>query len=111
MRISIWIATLMVLPALAACTGQQGFKVLTSQSTSTEKLAIVPLEGTATDDGLPKALTTKWEVISGPGPVDIADPSSLKTSATFKIPGQYKIRLSAFDGAKSNQSEVTVTVQ
>ena len=74
-------------------------------------LAIVPLEGTAVDNGLPQQLTTLWNVVEGPGEVQIADSSKLKTTATFKVPGKYVIRLTADDGSNVRYDEVTITVQ
>jgi hypothetical protein len=102
-------ASLIFLSACSPFRAQEGIQV--SASTREERVAVVPLEGTATDDGKPKALTTTWSLVSGPGSIEIADPSSLKTTATFRVPGQYTLQLSADDGQNVRYSQVTITVQ
>ena len=69
------------------------------------------LSGTATDDGLPNnTLTTTWTVVSGPGAVTFDDANQPATAATFNVPGTYVLQLSAFDGALTTNSTVTITV-
>jgi Domain of unknown function (DUF4082) len=69
-----------------------------------------PLEGTATDDGQPAALSTQWLQVSGPGTVTLTNAAALTTTASFTLPGTYTLRLVASDGAVSTSSDVLVTV-
>jgi RHS repeat-associated protein len=76
--------------------------------------ATASLNGVVTDDGLPDppgAVTTTWGVVSGPGPVAIANPAATSTTASFSQPGTYVLRLTAFDGALASTGDVTITVQ
>ena len=70
------------------------------------------LNGSATDDGLPKggALTSTWTKVSGPGEVVFSNARSPVTLASFSDPGTYVLRLSASDSTKSASDDVTVTV-
>jgi hypothetical protein len=72
--------------------------------------ASAALDGTATDDGLPGALTTTWSKVSGPGTVTFGSTGAVDTTATFSATGAYVLRLSAFDGAVTSFDEITVTV-
>lgn len=51
-----------------------------------------------------------WKKISGPGRVEIADVSSLETTATFTEPGTYTLRLTAREGKKKDYSDLMVRV-
>ena len=70
------------------------------------------LNGTVTDDGLPRnvLVTSTWSMVSGPGLVTFADPSSPSTTATFSEAGVYVLRLSATDTALTASDETVVTV-
>jgi RHS repeat-associated protein len=72
-----------------------------------------PLNGTATDDGLPtgSTLSVSWTVVSGPGPVSFSTSQSATTTATFNLPGTYVLRLTATDGQLTSSSDTTVIVQ
>jgi len=61
---------------------------------------VVKLNGNVIDDGSPKSnkLNVKWEVLEGEGPVQFSDASAAKTTATFSKPGEYMLRLKAYDG-------------
>jgi hypothetical protein len=80
--------------------------------------AVVALNGSARDDGLPSppsTMTTTWSKISGRedsagGTVVFADPSSPATTATFGADGIYVLRLTATDGAVTVSDDVTITV-
>jgi Concanavalin A-like lectin/glucanases superfamily/PA14 domain/Bacterial Ig domain/PKD domain/Fibronectin type III domain len=75
-------------------------------STST----ILNLTASATDDGLPAALTTAWTKLSGPGTVSFANPSALNTGASFSQNGTYVIQFSASDSALTSSALLTVIV-
>lgn len=70
----------------------------------------VPLSGSASDDGLPSgsALTTNWSVLSGPGTVAFADPTSTSTVASFSAPGVYLLQLSANDTQFTSTSTMRI---
>jgi hypothetical protein len=73
----------------------------------------VRLEGSFNDDGLPVPpgfTTLTWSKVSGPGEVTFSRPQRWITEATFSEPGEYRLRLSANDGAHAVSDEVTVTV-
>jgi hypothetical protein len=70
----------------------------------------VLLQGTVSDDGVPAAPTQLWSVVSGPAAVGFSNPSALITEARFDVPGSYRIRLEATDGAALSRSEITVLV-
>ena len=76
-------------------------------------LTISSLNGTVVDDGLPNspgAVTTTWSQVSGPSNVAFADPSVLKTTATFSMAGTHVLRLTAHDGDLSAFHDVAITV-
>ena len=69
------------------------------------------LVGTVKDDGLPNGtITTKWEMVSGPenGVAKFADDSAANTTVTFNREGDYVLKLTASDGEKSSEAQVTV---
>jgi RHS repeat-associated protein len=70
------------------------------------------LSGNATDDGLPTggALSVAWSVVSGPGAVTFASPTSARTQASFASSGTYVLRLTASDSELSSSDDVTVSV-
>lgn len=70
------------------------------------------LHGLVADDGLPAPanLTTTWSKREGPGEVTFADEHAPDTTASFSIPGFYRLRLTATDGIHVSSFEVTVTV-
>ncbi|HEU4768602.1 MAG TPA: RHS repeat-associated core domain-containing protein [Pyrinomonadaceae bacterium] len=70
------------------------------------------LNGTVTDDGLPRnaTVTSTWSMVSGPGLVSFANDSSPSTTATFSEAGTYVLRLTATDTALTASDETVVTV-
>lgn len=60
----------------------------------------IPLAGRVQDDGRPagKRLSITWEVLEGPGTVTFDDPHAAVNTATFEKPGDYLLRLVAYDG-------------
>lgn len=71
------------------------------------------LAGAATDDGLPNppaALTYMWSVVSGPASVTFASPNALATTATFFVPGEHVLRLTASDSLLAGSDDMTITV-
>lgn len=71
------------------------------------------LNGTATDDGLPRGsvLQTFWSFVSGPGTVVFPDATLLNATAIFTVPGTYVLRLTASDGKLSATDELTIVVK
>jgi hypothetical protein len=71
------------------------------------------LNGAAMDDGLPLSpgiLQVNWMLLSGPGNVAFANSNSAPTTASFSVPGNYSLRLTASDGIYSSFADVTVDV-
>ena len=70
------------------------------------------LNGTVTDDALPRGstVTKTWSVASGPGTVTFADAHDLATVVTFGAPGTYTLRLTADDTEFTVSDDVVVTV-
>lgn len=71
------------------------------------------LSGSFTDDGLPDppgAVTSLWELVSGPGTVTFGDAASLTTSGSFSTDGVYVLRLTIDDGELIAFDEVSITV-
>jgi hypothetical protein len=75
--------------------------------------AVVVLNGSVEDDGLPNppaSLETHWSVVTAAGPMAILDPSALVTQATFSLPGSYVLRLAATDGTLIGSDLIAITV-
>lgn len=75
--------------------------------------AIASLDGTFSDDGMPDppgAVTTRWSVTSGPGPVVFGDEDAVDTTATFNVIGNYTLRLEVDDGELIGADSVTISV-
>ena len=69
------------------------------------------LSAEASDDGLVNSsLTFQWTLESGPGTVTFSEPQKNITTATFTMPGQYKIRITVNDGELSAYDEINITV-
>ncbi|MGE5419877.1 MAG: beta-L-arabinofuranosidase domain-containing protein, partial [Chloroflexota bacterium] len=56
-------------------------------------------------------LKTTWSKASGPGNVTFSDASSLKSNATFSLPGEYTLLLTAREGTLESSSSLIVKVQ
>ena len=57
------------------------------------------------------APTVTWSKESGPGAVAFADPKELVTTATFKTPGDYVLKLTADNGQTKASSTLDVSVE
>ncbi len=57
------------------------------------------------------AIHVTWTKQSGPGPVAFADPKAPVTTASFKTPGLYTLKLEASNGASTVSSTVQVLVE
>jgi hypothetical protein len=70
------------------------------------------LRGSASDDGRPSpgTLVTRWSRVGDAGVVTLDDPASTVTRATFDAPGDYRLELSASDGAIVTRDTVAITV-
>jgi RHS repeat-associated protein len=70
------------------------------------------LSGVVTDDAMPRGNTLAmfWSFVSGPGTVVFENPNTASARATFSTLGTYVLRLSASDGALTNDDDVTITV-
>ncbi len=96
-------------------TGPAGTNVApTCNAGSTQTItlpATATLNGTASDDAQPSALTTEWVVESGPGAVTFGNANEVITTASFTQPGSYTLRLLATDGAVTTASDVVITAR
>jgi hypothetical protein len=75
--------------------------------------ATASLNGTVSDDGLPdppRAVTTTWDMVSGPASVTFSDAGAVDTTASFSTNGVYVLRLTASDGELTASDDVTLTV-
>ena len=71
----------------------------------------VQLQGVVIDDGeLFSPTSNNWNVVSGPGPVTLGDPTQTNTTVEFSVPGDYILQLSAYDGQYTSSSNVTIHV-
>jgi hypothetical protein len=52
----------------------------------------------------------QWEQLDGPAPSGLSDSRALNPQVTFSLPGTYRFRLSAAEGASVVRAETTVTV-
>lgn len=70
------------------------------------------LFGPVFDDGKPlgSQVGFGWSKVSGPGTVTFLSPTSGDTDASFGLPGEYVLRLTATDTVLSGSDDVTVTV-
>jgi RHS repeat-associated protein len=68
------------------------------------------LSGSATDDGLPvgSSLVILWSKVVGPGTVTFANSAQPNTTATFSLPGNYVLQLSASDGQYTSSATMRV---
>ena len=83
-----------------------------ADQTVTSRTYLARLDGTVTDDGVPKppgAVTTTWSRLSGPGQVAFDNASQVDTTATFSQIGVYVLELLAFDGIRPARDTVTIT--
>ena len=71
----------------------------------------MPIQGKVFDDGLPdhSSLYVHWTA-AGPATVELDDPNSERTSATFHTPGSYTLQLTGSDGEASAADTINVTV-
>jgi hypothetical protein len=90
-----------------------GEPVLFSTSVIVLAPAITTLDGWASDDGLPAdgSLVTRWDISESAGPVSLADPSQLTTTAAFSEPGSYRLALTADDSKFAVQDDLEITVR
>lgn len=68
------------------------------------------LAGWVEDDQDVSELTIRWEMVSGPGPVDFEDVNNPATTATFLHAGIYILRLSVADGTSGHERSDTLVV-
>jgi len=71
------------------------------------------LSATVLDDGLPNPpgmTTVAWDVVSGPGTVNFGSPANRNSTASFTLPGDYVLRITASDSEFSSSDTVTVSV-
>ncbi|MEZ4683460.1 MAG: PKD domain-containing protein [Caldilineaceae bacterium] len=73
--------------------------------------AVVTLNGTVSDDGLPSGqLSISWHKVTGPGDVTFTPANQPVTMASFSEPGEYVLTLIVDDGALVSHALVAVAV-
>ena len=75
---------------------------------------VANLDGTVSDDGLPKppgAVTTTWSKVSGPGTVTLGNANAVDTTASFSVAGNYVLRLTVNDGALQASDDIRIRVR
>jgi O-glycosyl hydrolase len=88
-----------------------GVPVVNAGSNQTLALpSVAQLNGSAVDSDGPSPQTVAWTLSNGPANVTFGNSSSPVTTATFTVPGTYVLRLTAFDGAVTAASDVTIQV-
>ncbi|MFH0880390.1 MAG: hypothetical protein V2A34_11810, partial [Lentisphaerota bacterium] len=71
----------------------------------------VTLVATTKDDGIPSnSVKVLWQRISGPAAVTFSAPTATNTTASFKQPGVYYLRMYAYDGALVGYDDVMITI-
>jgi CubicO group peptidase (beta-lactamase class C family)/lysophospholipase L1-like esterase len=71
----------------------------------------VQLTGVVSDDGQPLGtLNLAWSMAIGPGAVSFVDPTLANTTATFTVPGDYVLELTASDSSLVSTDQMSVTV-
>ncbi len=74
--------------------------------------AVVTLNGTVSDDGLPNGqLVVSWQKVTGPGDVAFTPVDQPTTAASFSTPGNYVLILIADDGALNAHGLVAIEVK
>lgn len=69
----------------------------------------VLLKAAATDPDTPAGnLTIRWRQAEGPGVVTFANATALETSASFSVPGRYKLIVSIDDGVHATAYDVII---
>lgn len=73
--------------------------------------AVITLNGSASDDGLPSNnLTFTWSKVSGSSNVSFESPNSLTTDVIFEAAGTYVLRLTASDGQLQSSDDITLNL-
>jgi hypothetical protein len=119
---TLLVCTLLLAMLLAACRGESsdipaeeaqpnGPVPTVAPTPETMRPGTVRLQGSVRDDTLPHGpLVVWWSQVSGPGPVYFDDITQPDTIATFTVPGEYVLRLTANDGEWVVTDDVTITV-
>ena len=103
------VAAFVVASSARAASGQGGQPpVVNAGEDQVVRLpGIAALDGTVTSDAL---VTVRWEVVSGPGPVEFRDATAQDTEITLAVAGTYVLRLNASDGVSAAGDDVTIVV-
>ena len=94
-----------------------GFNTPPIVNAGTDQTIVLPnnalLDGTVSDDGLPNppaTLSMTWSQINGPGLATFGNANATDTTVAFSLPGDYILRLSAFDGELTTGDNMAVNV-
>lgn len=98
---------------LAAATPANMGPVVSAGTPASGKAGeLLPLAGSAIDDGKPSggSLTLGWTKSSGPGAVVFGNATAATTTGNFAAAGNYTVMLTANDGAITTYAQTTATV-
>ncbi len=94
-----------------SASANQSPQVNAGANQNAETGAVVNLNGTVSDDGLPtSALTYTWSKVSGAGNATFGNDSAEDTTVSFSASGSYVLRLEASDSLLTGADEVVITV-
>jgi len=106
-----WVATAAVIAAVstggAQARGGQTLVVNAGDDQVVAQPAVAELHGRVTSDEL---VTVRWQMVSGPGPVEFRDATAQDTEVALATAGTYVLRLNASDGASAAGDDVTIVV-
>jgi len=84
---------------------------LPALSYNLETPAPLPLDGSASTDPDGNPLTFRWQVLSAPQGVTLADSAAVQTTFTPGVSGEYRFLLTVSDGQDSTSDETAVVVR
>ncbi len=84
---------------------------LPALSYALEAPAPLPLDGSGSTDPDGTTLVFRWQVLSAPEVVVLADSTAIQTSFTPTLSGEYRFRLTVSDGQDSTSDETAVVVR
>ena len=76
-----------------------------------DRVVVLPAKSYLNGETRGGAQSIRWSQAAGPGTIMFADATQLKTTATFSKPGDYVVKLSAFNGDQSGSATLRVQVE
>ncbi len=108
---AVWVVVTVLVAACparpASAQGGQALVVDAGDDQVVAPPAVAALHGFVTSDAL---VTVRWQMVSGPGPVEFRDPTAQSTEVALTVAGTYILRLNASDGVAAAGDDVTIVV-